>query len=559
MGTKALVAFDTNHIKGYVFGTHPLKEIRGASSRLDSLNRIETVEIAQKTAPGATKIYANGGSALFLVDTAKAEQFGQAVQRRYRERTGGGASITYAVQPLPDKYNTYNTQQIMDEEMPDILELYNRRIQMAGANHGEPIASPSHPFLATCSSCGVVYAEETLPDPSDSENPNDLYCRVCAGKRREDHKIKDTIPTFIHNILAGRQTPKDWLSNAPLWERMLTVLNERKYILSDNLERPKDLNVLATLAQGKEYVGLIYADANGMGKAREQIKSLQQLKTFAETVDNAVFEAVGQAIAEHLPVQGNLFPFDILLIGGDDILIVVPAVKALQVARTLADEFYKQTQYQYTLSVGVVLAPAKYPFRLQRELADEVLKAAKKAGSAKHIRQEELSGTKSEGKTADPSYINFLVVTGGTSLTYKDSSHHLQRKKLPHGNPDEFYATMRPYTLDDLATLLRYIDAGHKERLGRTKLHQLREAILRLNRTTTILEALAAIRNWRANERRFIEKLLNEWDTRGDPQKRTETLFPWVRRPGEESIYETPLLDFIELYDFVVGEGGEHV
>lgn len=553
MGTKALVAFDTNHIKGYVFGTHPLKEIRGASSRLDSLNRIETVEIAQKTAPGATKIYANGGSALFLVDTAKAEQFGQAVQRRYRERTGGGASITYAVQPLPDKYDTYNIPEIMDADMPEVLELLNRRIQIAGVSHAEPIASPSHPFLATCSSCGTVYAEEIQPDPDDPDDPDDpnsRYCRVCLEKRWEDRKIRDDIPRII------RIPPKDPLSDKPLWEHVLGVLNKQKYDLSAKPKRPDDFNILATLIQGKEYLGLIYADANGMGKAREQIKSLQQLKMFAETVDNAVFEAVGQAIAEHLPVKENLFPFDILAIGGDDIVIAVPAAKALQVARTLADEFYKQTQYQYTLSVGVVLAPAKYPFRLQRELADEVLKAAKKAGSAKQLQQKEQANNKNEAP--DPSYINFLVVTGSTSLMYKDISRDLQRKNLPYGNPDEFYATMRPYTLDDLAKLLGYIDAGHKERLGRTKLHQLREAILRLNRTTTILEALAAIRNWRANERRFIEGMLEAWDTRDAQKKRTETLFPWVRRPGEESIYETPLLDFIELYDFVAAGGGEN-
>ena len=36
---KSLVALDTDHIKGYVFGTDKLKEIRGASSLLDRLNR----------------------------------------------------------------------------------------------------------------------------------------------------------------------------------------------------------------------------------------------------------------------------------------------------------------------------------------------------------------------------------------------------------------------------------------------------------------------------------------------------------------------------------------
>jgi hypothetical protein len=36
---KSLVAMDTDHIKQYVFATDKLKEIRGASSILDRLNR----------------------------------------------------------------------------------------------------------------------------------------------------------------------------------------------------------------------------------------------------------------------------------------------------------------------------------------------------------------------------------------------------------------------------------------------------------------------------------------------------------------------------------------
>ena len=36
----SLIAFDTDHIKRYVFATEKLKEIRGASSLLDYLNRI---------------------------------------------------------------------------------------------------------------------------------------------------------------------------------------------------------------------------------------------------------------------------------------------------------------------------------------------------------------------------------------------------------------------------------------------------------------------------------------------------------------------------------------
>lgn len=74
MGKKSLVALDTDHIKQYVFATDKLKEIRGASSILDRLNREDMEKIVRQRDPGAKTIYANGGSGLFLISTDKGEE-----------------------------------------------------------------------------------------------------------------------------------------------------------------------------------------------------------------------------------------------------------------------------------------------------------------------------------------------------------------------------------------------------------------------------------------------------------------------------------------------------
>ena len=70
MGKLSLVALDTNHIKRYVFATDKLKEIRGASSLLDHLNRRVMDQIAAHPAFHAQKVFANGGSGLFLLDAS---------------------------------------------------------------------------------------------------------------------------------------------------------------------------------------------------------------------------------------------------------------------------------------------------------------------------------------------------------------------------------------------------------------------------------------------------------------------------------------------------------
>ncbi len=333
-----------------------------------------------------------------------------------------------------------------------------------------------------------------------------------------------------------------------LWERILQILGKQDasitstYHLSDETQRPPDFNAFRELIAGKGYLGLIYADANSMGKAIEAQKTLQSVQQFAEQVDEAVFKAMGDTIRTHLPVQSNMLPFDVLLIGGDDIVMVTPANKALQVAYTLAEQFHVHTNKQYTLSVGVVLAPIAYPFNLQRTLAEDILKDAKKAGANG-------SGAREQAR------ISFVVVTGSTSLSYDKIYEGMHR--LDQGKKEEFQATMRPYTLADFDWLLKQLKEGKDRRLGRTKLHQLYEAILKLNYTTTILESLALFRNWKEDERDFIRDIVREFDTHLTSQQRKQrgTLFPWYLECKNDTsindIYRTPLLDFIELYDFI--------
>src|SRR6266700_1198819 len=170
--SRSLIAFDTDHIKGYVFGTNRLKEIRGASSKLDRLNREQTVKIAKGF--GAIPIYAYGGSALFIVDSDQAEALGKAVQKLYHEETEGGASITYAIQAIPD----HGTQDIMTAKqmngnitMADVRKLLGLRLRLVkdslqmnmsprtDAQQDDVLAHvalPSHALLCTCESCGVA-------------------------------------------------------------------------------------------------------------------------------------------------------------------------------------------------------------------------------------------------------------------------------------------------------------------------------------------------------------------------------------------------------------------
>ena len=183
-----------------------------------------------------------------------------------------------------------------------------------------------------------------LRDPDD---PEGLYCRVCAKKRKQDRVERRVLSGVQKRPLSDRtllmriiQTLKQTDSTIPLYEPPVMPV------------RPQDFNVFREFTHGKESLGLIYADGNGIGQAIEKLETLQELKNFAQTIDDAVFKAMRDAIKRHLPpMQQNKFPFDVLLIGGDDIVMVTPADKALQVATTLAERFHSYTESEvYALS-----------------------------------------------------------------------------------------------------------------------------------------------------------------------------------------------------------------
>ncbi len=170
------------------------------------------------------------------------------------------------------------------------------------------------------------------------------------------------------------------------------------------------------------------------------------------------------------------------------------------------------------------------------------------------------------GKDSDDTRINFLVVTGGSEPDFKDIYQELYHK-IGKDKQTEFYATLRPYKAKNLRFLLNVLDTSRELNLGRTKLHQLREAVLEKNLTTSVKDGLAVLLNWRDQQRSYVVQQVYEFGQRyqmprsdpGNPLSGfPRVTFPWfadgTSKEGRE-IYRTSLLDFIELYNFVPREG----
>ncbi|QYO65092.1 Cas10/Cmr2 second palm domain-containing protein [Leptolyngbya sp. 7M] len=105
----------------------------------------------------------------------------------------------------------------------------------------------------------------------------------------------------------------------------------------------------------KGFVAYIYADGNNMGQhIRDKIKTPDEYQRLSEDIFEATEHSVYIALAKHLAphyyepdAQSNrrnktpvwIHPFEIVTIGGDDVLLIVPANKALAIAKTIGETF----------------------------------------------------------------------------------------------------------------------------------------------------------------------------------------------------------------------------
>lgn len=516
--TESLLALDTDRIKSYVFATGKLAEIRGASALLDRLNR-QTMRHVVNVDPDK-EIYAHGGSGLFVVPNERVAAIITDIQRCYQETTTT-ATLTGTSVPLPAGFT-------LTDDLPPYWRLLGTRLRAAKDQHARQASNIAHPFIKPCESCGVLPARRRLPEPGAGPA---LLCQSCATKREEDWAIKDTIANLIQQGIE----PDD----VRLWDRLVQDLRQQNYPFGTR-NRPEDFTQLGDQSDPEGYLGLIYADGDGMGHRLETIPSLSEMRTFANAIDTALYGAVRHAILQHLRPQPNdvSLPFDVLLLGGDDLVMVTRAQAAIQTAMTIVEQFPSLVQQGYaaspatpppSLSVAVIIAHVNFPFRTLIEIAEGTLKFAKKQRAKRGV---------SEG------LLNFLVVNSANHLDFKayyDADlKHDPRRTDPHSQEPELYRTLRPYTLTEMQTLLQARDDLREA--PRTKLEQLRSAVFK-PRTQAMLESAVALLRWRnADQQRRIQQLPRDFaDSR-------QVEFPWFKR---DEAYHTPLLDLVEVFDFL--------
>ena len=540
-----LVLFDADRIKDFVFATGRLKEIRGGSQIVRDATDADALIRALNLDPGQV-VFAEGGSGVLKIEGREAaEGLCRRLEWRYCDHTRG-ATLTAVTEPL-------------DGDFGAVTARAARRLRLAKEDVRRRQQLNQSPFAQPCESCGMQPATEFY-----TLQPAKL-CAACYVKR------------LRADLLRGDRTGEELLLEDTAWGRQfLASLDVQTAPDWAGAQLPLTLDKLAELSHPNNYLGFLYADGNGLGDALQDQKTEDDYRHFSRRVSVSMQAALWLALQRHFPKPElrhgiKLAPFELIALGGDDVILVTVADQAVPLAITLgrlfqhvnaglaplrlealtreaaleaALEIGRQAldhlvaaptgEDVFTLSCGVVIAHPGQPIQNLELQARELLKNAKR-----QFRRQ--------------AALDFHVVSTPVLRAMDDIRRDEYR--LEEGDGRQSYLTRRPLTLDDAARLLCHVRqfnaGGEGEALPRNKLNALYQALF-TGQDAASFEAFFLRSRLNAVQRAKLDAFFKDFGILTDrTAKDDRPLFPWGRN-AQGDVF-TVFGDLIEIYEFTHG------
>ena len=543
-----VIQIDIPSIKSYVFGTDPLNEVRGASALLDRLNRSEMNRVLCERlgASAIEPIYANGGAAQFLAQTndeAAVEAACRHLVRYMRDQTAGEVGVAYGVAPLQDADSYREAAR---------LAHYRLRCQreFGGVRHG----ASTLPVVRECTSASHLPATRHLV--RGAEGPI-LLSEASHRKAQEGRDAR------VGNLWSGWMK---YLRRAGPWPAKDVW----------GTLRCREITEIGERSSRGGYLGVVYADGNAMGRIVQALNRADTCRHFSEIVDQSIRTACFSGLTKVMggevkqvreradqdssssPTAVRPLPADILLLGGDDLLVALPADRALDFALHVSNEFERLTREKiaalrddtvqaffqdrigdngFTISCGVAIARSTHPFYLSLDLAEHLL------GNAKRPIDGGVAGAASDASAT--ARIDFHVMAGAASHSIEQVREHT------YGAATAVPRTLRPLTTAQLQSLRAAVGELRRAKFPRTKLHELEDAALigeEHQATRRIRDIFSRCRHsGKHSHRRAL------WDAVHMLCPEGHTVdFPWYRK-GERRVLG--IADLVDGHDLFRGHG----
>ena len=224
-------------------------------------------------------------------------------------------------------------------------------------------------------------------------------------------------------------------------------------------------NDLSSIVESDGKIALVHMDGNDLGrlflgKLQDQdngqddhldpsknLKEMSELSSCVEKSNQAAMTAAFKAIlryeyANKESNQKNQIKYEVparpIVLGGDDVTVLIRADLALLFVMAYTKEFEKQTKLlnqgkKLSLGAGIVIANKSYPFSKGFELAEGLLDNAKS-----------LTNKGYDGYQNRPSSIDYQVITNDVEWDVDEIKEHLYTSK------DGSLLTAKPFFIEDI-------------------------------------------------------------------------------------------------------------
>jgi hypothetical protein len=274
-----------------------------------------------------------------------------------------------------------------------------------------------------------------------------------------------------HQLLCGVCAQKEKMGREKgLWEAFHTYITRYGTVPEAFWSwRPDNFQKIGNRCQTRRGdTALIYGDGNAMDQIVKQIDTAERFTRFSQVVDRSIREACHEALYRHCPPVDGKIPADILLLGGDDLVVYLSADRAMAFAIDIARLFEEKTRSALTsdqpdpffknilgdngltLSIGVAVGRSHTPIAIMSDQAEELLKSAKQKGAA-------LAGTSSY----IPPCIDFHLTSQFNEVGVAASRKHHPIFRTFQGEHRLLY--QGPHTLAEAEAL---IEAAHSLKSG---------------------------------------------------------------------------------------------
>lgn len=523
---------------------------------MDLLNRKKTSEkleeISKKFISDYEEIYLGGGSGRIRFDRVEdARLFADEIIDLYNRETVN-ARVSAAV--VPRKYENGKHELFHEWISRGVGETQQDKL---GRSECKPLLEGR--WIRPCSSCGAEPAETEF-----TEHGKHWLCLPCLIKRKE-------VRNLYHNIKRGERTYHELQSASSLSARytenfIFTSIARYGEKEEFSIVLPQDFDDIGEVSRPLNYMGFIYADGNRMGETIKKMDAIystdqeqkQAYKAFSEIVDQATRNAAVDAVMKTVklnPIGDSRFyvPAEYIMAGGDDLMLVVPAQDALDVAVSFIERYQnytKKLQCKYieegnlskafaeeglTTSAGVIIAHVNYPVSDLMTMAGDLMKLAKKKAADLAQGMDDKSSTLT-------GTIDFMVLheSGSESVKKRRNKEYTATHISSKGKID-VSRTERPYTVSEANKFLKTIRDLKADGFPRTKLKAF-YAILFQKPMQAQFDAL------RLQER---IKTTGNMEVDSTWQQLTSELHLFPFRKMNNDGWTTPLSEIIELYDFI--------